>query len=356
MGKSVAPGGGQNPRPVGAGASSGLGRALQRRFKLAYFDFPALLAPVPAIVAQALFALICSSAAVLLRGVTDLWLPSAGPFALTVPTVLVATLFGRWQAGMMCLLISSLHAWYFVLPVQWSFAFADPADGPRVIVNVASGAFVVVLAEVFRAAMRQAIKEREILLLELQHRVKNNFASVSSLLRLQLREAEDESTRRAFRSALGRVESFARANSYLYQSGAYSDLLDMKFYLKELCSSLNDSLGTGAPIILACRSDSIELRRDRAIVVGLLVNEVVTNSFKHAFLGRKGRIDVSLAREPAAIVLSVSDNGRGMGEERREGALGKVLIDALAKQAEATVEIETGEGGTTYTFTMALVR
>lgn len=346
----------KNSLPSGSAGSTGrlnMAIARLRRLRLAYFDFPAVLAPLPALLAQLIFALICSGAAVLLRELTDLWLQDAGPFALTVPTVLVATLFGRWQAGIMCLLISSLYAWYFVLPVHASFAFEDPTDGPRVIVNVASGAFVVALSEAFRKAMRRALKDREILLVELQHRVKNNFASVASLLRLQMREARDESTRRAFQSALGRIESFAKANSYLYQSGEYSGTLDMRHYLKDLCESINSSLGTGSPIMLTCRSDSIYMKRDRAIVIGLLVNEVVTNSFKHAFQGRRrGRIEVDLRRELAVLDLTVSDDGRGMGEGRRDGALGKSLIESLAEQAGATYEIETGDSGTKYRFTL----
>lgn len=152
--------------------------------RLTRLDVPELAKPLPSVVSQVAFGILCSAAAIVLRMVTDIWLPGAGPFALTIPLVLIATLFGHWVAGVVCQTIVAIHAWYYVLPIQGSFDFDDPTDGPRVIVNLAAGYFVVALAELFRRAVRQALAEREALLLELEHRVKNSFMSVASVLRI----------------------------------------------------------------------------------------------------------------------------------------------------------------------------
>ncbi len=321
--------------------------------RLAYLDVPKLLQPMlPVAASQVLFALACSGATIVLRLLTDIALPGAGPFALTVPVVLIATLFGRWLAGLICLAVTSLHAWYFVLPVEGSFEFLVPADGPRVFVNILAGTIVVVFAEIFRRAMREAIEERETLLLELEHRVKNNFASVASLLRLQMRKAHHGETEAALTTALGRVESFALANSFLYRSSSRSGTVDMQHYLNRLCESLGASFAGEGEIKVLCRAEPANMPRDRAIVVGLLVNETVTNSVKHAFAGRSGGVvSVTFTSEPDNYRLIIADNGVGLGEEhRRHGSLGLSLIESLAKQADGEMQLESGGGGTTFAF------
>jgi len=182
--------------------------------RLTSLDFSDLARPVPPVLSQILFGVLCSVLAIALRMLTDIWLPGAGPFALTIPLVLVATLFGRWTAGIVCQTIVSLHAWFYVLPIQGSFDFADPTDGPRVFVNLVAGYFVVALAEIFRRAMRHALADREALLLELEHRVKNSFMSIASVLRLQMRNAKDPATQAALQSAIGRWRAMRAPIAY----------------------------------------------------------------------------------------------------------------------------------------------
>jgi two-component sensor histidine kinase len=320
--------------------------------RLTRLDVPELAKPLPPVVSQVAFGIFCSAAAILLRMLTDIWLPGAGPFALTIPLVLIATLFGHWVAGVICQTIVAIHAWYYVLPIQGSFDFEDPADGPRVIVNVVAGYFVVALAELFRRAVRQALSEREALLLELQHRVKNSFMSVASVLRLQMRNAKDSATQAALQSAIGRVESYARAYSFLYHRHERGNVVNMRAYLKELCAALEAASSSG-DIVFKCDAADTHIHRDRAIVIGLLVNEVSTNSFKHAFAGKPGEIRVNFTEAPKEYLLNIADNGRGIGEGKREGGLGLQLIDVLVQQADGRVEIDSGESGTAFRFSFA---
>jgi two-component sensor histidine kinase len=324
--------------------------------RLTQLDIPDRLSPIMhPVAAQLLFAVFCSAVAIAVRFLTDFWLPGAGPFALTVPAVLVATLFGRWLCGAITQTISSIYAWYFVLPVQGSFEFLTTQDGPRVVVNMAAGFFVVALAEMFRRAVQRALADRDMLMMELEHRVKNNFASISSILRLQQRNAPEEETKAALQTALGRVEQFARAHNHLYRDFNKAGTVNMRAYLGELCSTLSNSLGEGARIRIDSDISAVQMPRDRAITLGLLVNEVVTNSVKHAFTGRKeGRVEVRFSESPEAYLLTVSDNGRGMDGERRSGSLGLNLIEALVRQANGTVETVSSDSGTVVRFEFVL--
>lgn len=237
-----------------------------------------------------------------------------------------------------------------MLPIEGSFAIEDPTDGPRIFVNLAAGFFVVALAEMFRRAMRRALADREMLLLELEHRVKNNFASIASVLRLQMSSADRE-TQSALQTALGRVESFARAHSFLYHDFDRTGQVNMRAYIGDLCGAISSSLGERRSLRIEHEADPAFLPRDRAIVIGLLINEVATNSAKHAFEGREtGVIRVRFSEDPRAYHLTVADNGHGMSEDRRPGSLGLTLIDALADQARGTIRKETGDAGTSFHF------
>jgi two-component sensor histidine kinase len=322
--------------------------------RLTEIDFPDRMRPVmPGFASQLLFALICSLAAIGLRLMLDVWVPGVGPFVVMFPAVLVATLFGRWQAGVVTQIATTLYGWYFVLPVQHSFVFADPADVARLALASIFGLLVIALAEMFRRAVREALADRETLLRELDHRVKNNFASMASLLEMQQRRATNPETRAALQAALGRIESFALGHRFLYQDFDDVGTVNMRNYLEGLCGAIGAANGLDGNVRLRCASDQVLMPRDRAIAVGLLVNEVATNSAKHAFPdGRSGLVSVTFRRHDEGYQLDVTDDGCGMPEEKRSGSLGLALIDSLARQADAAVQRQTGSSGTSYRFAL----
>lgn len=319
----------------------------------------------PVWLSQIGFALTCTVAAYVVRVLVDTVAPGSGPFSLGYAAVLVATLFGRWQSGLVTAGLTSFYAWYFGLPVHGSFAFADPADKPRVVVNILAYLLVIVLAERFRVATRHAVEERDrqiaerdLFLAEFDHRVKNNFAVVTSLLDMQRRRAGESATADALGSALNRVESIARAHRHLYRGDSAPGSVQIDKYLGDLCDALREALLLRGAIRLHCQVDKAAMERDRAVSLGLLVNELVTNAAKHAFTGRReGEIVVAFHAEGSGYRLSVSDNGVGMPkvlpEPTRDGGLGQRLIDAFARQAGGDLSTESGPGGTTVTLTFA---
>ncbi|NWM19962.1 sensor histidine kinase, partial [Escherichia coli] len=121
-----------------------------------------------------------------------------------------------------------------------------------------------------------------------------NFTLVAALLDMQRRRARDAETQSALSSALARVDSIARAHRHLYRGAASSPgAVDMAVYLEELSAALAEALFLRGAITLDCVCDHGAIPRDRAVSIGLIVNELVTNAAKHAFVGREsGRIEV----------------------------------------------------------------
>jgi len=317
-----------------------------------------------ALLVQLGFGLLITGLAIGLRAVIDGISPAAGPFALGFPAVLIATLFGRWQAGLLTGTLTLLYSWYFVLPVQHSFLLKTPDDTGRLVLATINYAAVLVIAELFRRAVRRAtqerdreLAERDLFLEEFDHRVKNNFTLVAALLDMQRRRAKEGETAEALSSALNRVESIARAHRHLYRGGAATrGEVDMATYLEELCAALAEALFLRGAITLDCFCDHGAIPRDRAVSIGLIVNELVTNAAKHAFAGRHGgRIEVRFEAASPGWRLVVRDDGVGMPETpraRKDGGLGQKLIDGFVRQARGKASVETGPEGTKVTVTL----
>lgn len=315
-----------------------------------------------ALVVQLGFGLVIASVALGLRAIIDGIAPAAGPFSLGFPAILIATLFGRWRAGLLTGTLLLLHSWYFVLPVQLSFVLQSEDDAGRLILASLNYAAVLLIAELFRRAVRRAARERDrelaerdLFLEEFDHRVKNNFTLVAALLDMQRRRAKDPEAQEALSTALNRVESIARAHRHLYRGEAASPGdVDMAVYLDELSAALAEALFLRGAITLDCSCDHAAIPRDRAVSIGLIVNELVTNAAKHAFAGREsGRIEVRFEAAPPGWILTVRDDGVGLPDEPRarskDGGLGQRLIEGFVRQARGKASTESGPEGTKVT-------
>ncbi len=300
----------------------------------------------------------------LMRVSLDFFAPGVAPFAMIFPGIMLATLAGRLLAGVICAVSLVLGAWYFIMPVQRSFAFADSSGLATIIMVSIAAVITVTFAEVFRRAVRNAaaerdrqIAERDLFLEEFDHRVKNNFAIVVSLLELQRRRA-DPTTAAALREALMRVESIGRAHRHLYRGGDQPGAVQISQYLSELCAALADVLNMRGAISLDFSSDDALLPRDRAVSIGLVVNELVTNATKHAFHDREaGTIAVSFRQAPGGWQVVVADDGIGMPArmttQKRDGGLGSKLVEAFARQADGTISTQSDSTGTRVTLSLA---
>lgn len=187
--------------------------------------------------------------------------------------------------------------------------------------------------------LERSLREKEALLKEIHHRVKNNLQVISSLLSLQSSHLSDPAVVALFTESQGRVRSMAMIHEGLYRSGDLARI-DFAEYARELAHNLRASLGLeAAGVRLLTDLEPILLGIDAAVPCGLILNELVTNCFKHAFVGRTaGTVAVSLCREaPGRARLRVADDGVGCAagfEPGATGTLGLRLVRTLSQQIE----------------------
>lgn len=198
-------------------------------------------------------------------------------------------------------------------------------------------------------ALLDSLREKEVLLKEIHHRVKNNLQVICSLLNLQALRLDDPIAKAALTDCQNRVLSIALVHEKLYQSRDLSHI-DARDYLANLLESVRHANNCdGRGIVLALHAADVSLTVDTAISCGLIVHELVSNAIKHAFLGRRnGRVAVSLVRHKGdELLLTVADDGIGMPADGRHGephALGLDLVHAFAQQLRAELRCETSEG------------
>lgn len=198
----------------------------------------------------------------------------------------------------------------------------------------------------------QLLIEKEQLLKEIHHRVKNNLQIVSSLLNLQSDNIVDEKYLELIKESQNRINSMALVHEMLYKSVDLSKV-DLKEYIEILTGSVNMSYST--PTKAISFSNDIEagifLEVDMMIPIGLMLNEILSNSFKYAFPEKeKGIISIKLKRDKNNIKMIVFDNGVGLKKNfdiKKQGSLGMQLIHMLGEQIDAGISV-TSEKGTHY--------
>jgi two-component sensor histidine kinase len=190
--------------------------------------------------------------------------------------------------------------------------------------------------------------QNELLLQELQHRVKNNNQSLLSLIRLQLANVTNLEARENLQKVEHRIRALSFVNTQL-QSTARANIVDLGQYLMAIIGSLfNFQDNGGGEVKLATQISQIEVSTERAQAIGLILNEFLTNSFKYAFEEGRGHFSLHLGHDGGRAKLVMADDGPGMPEDARPG-LGISLIEVLTKQLEGEARWETPGRGTRLT-------
>lgn len=200
-----------------------------------------------------------------------------------------------------------------------------------------------------------ALREKEVLLKEIHHRVKNNLQVVSSLFSLQRERTESAALRTLLDESRARVQSIALVHEQLYRSADLA-VIDLDEYLRALVAALRDSYGAQR-VVFHVAAQGVQLDVEQAVPCALIVCELVTNSLKHAFKEHAGRVEVTARTVPGPrCVLEVADDGEGIPEGvdwRASRSLGLRLVQSLARQLRAEVEVERS-GGTRFRLDFAL--
>jgi PAS domain S-box-containing protein len=195
-------------------------------------------------------------------------------------------------------------------------------------------------------AMAASLHEKEILLREIHHRVKNNLQIVASLLNLQEGHIENPEARKILAESQGRVLSMSHIHDQLYRSSDFSRI-DVREYLGQFLPRLISTFRGHKDITLTIDSSEFSLPLDQAIPFGLILNELITNSLKHAFGGRdRGIIKVSASLQDGVVFLAVKDDGKGFEEDLQLEAatsLGLQIVNVLAAQLGGMLCIESSE-------------
>lgn len=202
----------------------------------------------------------------------------------------------------------------------------------------------------------QLKKEKESLLGEVHHRVKNNLAIISGLLQLQIYNSDNDELNEHLSDSMQRIDTIGKVHELMYQ---HNDVSSVKIedYIKKLTGGLRQSfLLDDDRIVFDLQIEELDMSINQLIPVGLMLNELITNSFKHAFGEEKGTISIKVKKADQKVWFSYRDNGKGVDTETLEGSnksLGMTLVDIQLQQLDATYQFLNGQGfGIEFQFNM----
>ena len=189
--------------------------------------------------------------------------------------------------------------------------------------------------------------EREVLLREVNHRVGNSLQIIASLLHLQANSSAQDDVKAALTNAMGRVAAVAQVHRRLYTSQDLKSVL-LNQYLDALLEDLRRSAEGNKMSRLTLKAEPIEIDPDRAVAIGIIVNELVMNAVKYAYPDGAGPIHVDLRAQGDDLVLSIADDGVGLNvkTDPRSTGMGQRIVTAMATKLDASVERDPAHPGT----------
>jgi two-component sensor histidine kinase/predicted hydrocarbon binding protein len=202
--------------------------------------------------------------------------------------------------------------------------------------------------------LKESLKQKELLIQEIHHRVKNNLQVISSLLRLQMSKQSNEYNQEEFQTSINRVNTMAAVHEMMYQQKDF-DRIDMETYFTDLIRSLVQfySLDEDVEVDISIEIQERKLDLDRSIPIALIMNEITCNAFKHAFNGG-GKFYLKLIEKGEELILTMGDDGPGFAIEQANDGLGLSLIDILCDQLDATKQVSNSPKGLEYEIVLPL--
>lgn len=199
---------------------------------------------------------------------------------------------------------------------------------------------------------QKQLREKEMMLTEVHHRLKNNLSTITALIEMELSEIEDEDARQVLQKTCSRIDSMTEVHDLLYNSGLSSEI-SLDSYIERLAEKIGSTMiHPSQNINIEVRADTMRLDTERAMSCGLLLNELMMNAYKHAFKNKpEGNILIKLIQPDSEnIILEVSDDGEGIGNKLKlsdSESTGGWLINVLLRRLDADVDIGL-ENGTTF--------
>jgi two-component sensor histidine kinase len=200
-----------------------------------------------------------------------------------------------------------------------------------------------------KQALELALDEKNILLQEVNHRVKNNLSIVASLMNLQSEKSNDDYHKQLFMECRNRLDSIAAVHELIYKAKSYSHI-NFKEYLNQIIEHISDSYKSFEHIKIIKGITEVDIDISAAIPLALIVNELITNAYKHAFTNKKeGAIEILLVENNKQVFLTIKDNGQGFDKTViPKNSIGMDILGGLIEQINGTCNLTSDEKGTQY--------
>lgn len=274
------------------------------------------------------------------------------PFALSIIAVVLAALIGGWRAGLVSMVLGTALIWFFILPVRWSFALEDARTALILCAGLLTEGVIVLALGLYQREVRagQLERARRINFLghalrEMDHRTKNNFQIVTSLLTLQASRSSSEEVKAALGEAAERLKAVAAVYDALAPSSQGLAKVRLQDQLQEICGQIRRGIMPDG-IALSVEFEPILVPHESAVAIGIIVNELVTNACKHAFGDGGGSIRVKAWRDDGAAFIEVADDGRGFVAGAAKPGLGSRLVTVFLQRLKARSDVQSSPEGT----------
>jgi two-component sensor histidine kinase len=276
-------------------------------------------------------------------------------YAFNFVAVIGAAVLAGWRSGLLALGFGQLLTWYFIVEPRWSLVLEDRDRAVALILATASQALILLVITLYQREVDKGVAERErrLELLEharheIDHRVRNNYQTVLSLVQLQMHRAADPGERQILRQVADRIKAVSLATDRLSLRGDDLGTVRLRDHLCELCKELERGLSR-EEISVHCEVPDIAENAIRATYLAIIVNELVTNALKHAFHDKTaGHVRVEAKPYRDGLELVVADNGSGIKRSRPSAGtgLGQKLVNTFVRQLGGKQEVESSEAGT----------
>jgi len=283
------------------------------------------------------------------------WLGEIAPLAPIFVAIALAAVLAGWRAGLITLIVGQALIWIFIMAPRGSLGPKDAVSVGVLVTATVCELAILILIGLYQREIERAWSRRENqmglleqALKEIDHRTSNNYQTVLALVLAQAKASRDKPVKEALQQVADRIRAIANASRKLAVASEGLEQVRIAEHLQDLCDEIERGLARPG-VRLDCHYEDLVLGADETVCVSILVNELVTNSLKHAFPDdRQGVIRVSLERRSDGIELKVEDDGIGIksaGRNRGTG-LGSRLIETFCKQLRARHDVISDAGGT----------
>ncbi len=285
------------------------------------------------------------------------WAGDRGPYAFVFASIVIASVIAGWRSGLLALLIGQTLAWTLIVEGRSELIDPESARLGGLVVATVSQLVILLIITLYQREVEKGVRERDRRMelidqarREIDHRTKNNFQTVLSLVQLQASREKDSAVQGALKKVADRIAAISVATEHLATLGDELGTVRLRDHLCELCAQLERGLARGE-VTVECDMADVTASADTAIHLAIIVNELVTNSLKHAFGdGGAGRVRVVSQMVDGGLEIEVSDNGSGIKKKAASAGtgLGRKLVETFARHLKASHETVSTDGGTTH--------